>query len=55
MNAEKTAFKNWPTTNLENLLLRLHGNKKSSDSIAIATEQIKEMVETHKERQRKVN
>lgn len=30
-------------------------NKKSQDSLAIATDQIKKMVETHKERQRKVN
>ena len=30
-------------------------NKKSLDSLAIATDQIKKMVETHKERQRKVN
>lgn len=30
-------------------------NKKSLDSLAVATEQIKKMVETHKERQRKVN
>lgn len=30
-------------------------NKKSLDSLAIATEQIKKMVETHKERQRRVN
>jgi hypothetical protein len=30
-------------------------NKLSQDSVAIATEQIKKMVETHKERQRKVN
>ena len=30
-------------------------NKKSQDSVAVASEQIKKMVETHKERQLKVN
>lgn len=30
-------------------------NKNSQDSLAVATEQIKKMVEAHKERQRKVN
>jgi hypothetical protein len=30
-------------------------NKSSQDSLGIATEQIKKMVEAHKERQRKVN
>lgn len=36
-------------------VVALARNKKSADSLAIATEQIKKMVETHKERQRKVN
>lgn len=39
----------------ETLLLDLARNKKAQDSIAIATDQIKKMVELHKERQRKVN
>ncbi len=37
------------------LVTAIDRNKKSQDSLAIATEQIKKMVETHKERQRKVN
>lgn len=36
-------------------VLAISKNKKSQDSLAVATEQIKKMVETHKERQRKVN
>lgn len=36
-------------------VIALARNKKSLDSLAIAAEQIKKMVETHKERQRKVN
>lgn len=39
----------------DNLVLSIAKNKKAQDSVAIATEQIKKMVETHKERQRKVN
>lgn len=39
----------------ETLLLTIANNKKSQDSLSIATEQIKKMVEIHKERQRKVN
>jgi hypothetical protein len=37
------------------LVTSLAKNKVSSDSVAVATEQIKKMVEAHKERQRKVN
>lgn len=37
------------------LVASLAKNKVSQDSVAIATEQIKKMVEAHKERQRKVN
>lgn len=37
------------------LVTALAQNKKSQDSLAVAAEQIKKMVETHKERQRKVN
>lgn len=42
---------------LENLVLKqkLVNNKKSQDSVAEATVQIKKVVELHKERQRKVN
>ncbi len=42
---------------LENLSLTtlLEKNKKSQDSVAIATEQIKRVVEMHKEKQKKVN
>ncbi len=39
----------------ETLLINIANNKKSQDSLAIATEQIKKMVEIHKERQRRVN
>lgn len=39
----------------ETLLLNIANNKKGQDSVALATEQIKKMVELHKERQRKVN
>jgi hypothetical protein len=39
----------------ETLLLNIAANKKGQDSVAVATEQIKKMVETHKERQKKVN
>ncbi len=39
----------------ETLLLNISVNKKSQDSLAIATIQIKKMVEIHKERQQKVN
>jgi hypothetical protein len=37
------------------LVTSLSKNKLSQDSVSIATEQIKKMVEAHKERQRKVN
>lgn len=37
------------------LVTALAQNKKSQDSVSVATEQIKKMVEAHKERQRKVN
>ena len=37
------------------LLQKIENNKKSQDSIAIAGEQIKKVIELHKERQRKVN
>ena len=42
---------------LENLslLTKIDLNKKSQDSVAIANEQIKKVVEMHKERQKKVN
>lgn len=39
----------------ENLLTGIAKNKKDQDSVAVATDQIKKMVEAHKERQRKVN
>jgi hypothetical protein len=37
------------------LVTALAKNKVSQDSVSVATEQIKKMVEAHKERQRKVN
>lgn len=37
------------------LLQKIENNKKSQDSVAITGEQIKKVVEMHKERQRKVN
>ena len=43
------------TQDSANLVTALAKNKLSQDSVAIATEQIKKMVELHKERQRKVN
>jgi len=39
----------------ETLLSTIARNKKAQDSVALATDQIKKMVEIHKERQRKVN
>jgi hypothetical protein len=39
----------------ETLLKNIDKNKKSQDSVAIATDQIKKMVEVHKERQKKIN
>jgi hypothetical protein len=42
-------------TEHETLLLRIEQNKKAQDSVAIAAEQIKKVVEMHKEKQRKVN
>jgi hypothetical protein len=38
----------------QNLLLKIEQNKKSQDSIAVAAEQIKKVVESHKERQKKI-
>jgi hypothetical protein len=42
---------------LENLVLlqKIENNKKSQDSVRLAGEQIKKVIEAHKERQRKVN
>jgi hypothetical protein len=42
---------------LENLVLiqKIENNKKSQDSVKLAGEQIKKVIEMHKERQRKVN
>ena len=42
---------------LENLVLlqKIVNNKKAQDSVALASEQIKKVIELHKERQRKVN
>jgi hypothetical protein len=40
---------------LETLIQRLEQNKKDQDSVAIAGEQIKKVIEMHKERQNKVN
>ena len=37
------------------LIKKLEQNKKTQDSVAVADEQIKKVVEMHKERQRKVN
>lgn len=37
------------------LVTSIERNKKAQDSVAVATEQIKKMVEAHKERQRRVN
>jgi hypothetical protein len=39
----------------EALVSAIAKNKKDQDSVLVATDQIKKMVETHKERQRKVN
>lgn len=40
---------------LETLTKKLEKNKKDQDSVAVAGEQIKKVIEMHKERQRKVN
>lgn len=40
---------------LETLTKRLEKNKKDQDSVAVAGEQIKKVIEMHKEKQRKVN
>lgn len=40
---------------LETLTKRLEKNKKDQDSVAVAGEQIKKVIEMHQERQRKVN
>ena len=42
-------------TEYENRLKSIDRNKKDQDSVAIATDQIKKMVDAHKERQKKVN
>jgi hypothetical protein len=39
----------------ENLTLGIDRNKKAQDSVAVALDQIRKMVEFHKERQKKVN
>jgi hypothetical protein len=39
----------------ETLLKNIDKNKKSQDSVAVATDQIKKMVDVHKERQKKIN
>jgi hypothetical protein len=39
----------------ETLLLNIANNKKGQDSLTVATDQIKKMVEIHKERQKKIN
>lgn len=39
----------------ETLIANTAKNKKDQDSVSLATDQIKKMVEVHKERQRKVN
>src|SRR5690349_904909 len=39
----------------ETLIAAIAKNKKDQDSVVVATDQIKKMVETHKDRQRKVN
>jgi len=39
----------------ETLLLNIASNIKGQDSVSVATEQIKKMVDLHKERQKKVN
>ncbi|MEX2231703.1 MAG: hypothetical protein WD824_06065 [Cyclobacteriaceae bacterium] len=41
-------------TELEDLTKKLQANAKAQDSVAIATEQIRKVVEMHKERQQKV-
>lgn len=40
---------------LETLIKRIEKNKEDQDSVAVAGEQIKKMIEMHKERHRKVN
>jgi hypothetical protein len=39
----------------ENLIIGIDRNKKAQDSVAVALDQIRKMVEFHKERQKKVN
>jgi hypothetical protein len=39
----------------ESLLLKIEQNKKAQDSVAVAREQVKKVVEIHREKQRKVN
>ena len=39
----------------ENLIAAIAKNKKDQDSVSVATDQIKKMVDTHKQRQSKVN
>jgi hypothetical protein len=40
---------------LETLLKKLEKNKKDQDSVAVAGEQVRKVVEMHRERQRKIN
>jgi hypothetical protein len=49
--------KSLESNKLENLVLiqKITNNKKSQDSVSMAGEQIKKVIEMHKERQRKVN
>lgn len=49
--------KSLESNKLENLVLiqKIENNRKSQDSVAMAGEQIKKVVELHRERQRKVN
>lgn len=53
LRLEKLAAEN--KLEYENLIASIAKNKKDQDSVAIATDQIKKMVETHKQRQSKVN
>ncbi len=49
---EQSLIKN--KVELEDLTKKLQGNIKARDSVAVATEQIRKVVEMHKERQRRV-
>lgn len=50
---EKSLLEN--KTELEELTRKLAANSKAQDSVAIATEQIRKVVEMHKEKQRSIN